>query len=146
MAVKGFSFYLTYWDVAQELKPREQGEFYRAIMDYMFADLDKEAELPKNVRVCFKAVKANLKTSKGRSDAVSKRYTNDIQNGYKRPTKQIQDKDKDKDKDKGECSSFTAVAPHCPECGAGVTLDIKRRGLMCTRCGWHGESEQAVMA
>ena len=137
MAVKGFSFYLTYWDVAQELKPREQGEFYRAIMDYMFADLDKEAELPKNVRVCFKAVKANLKTSKGRSDAVSKRYTNGIQNGYKRPTKQIQDKDKVQvqDKDKGECADL-----HCPDCGSALTIEVKN-GVhwRCPLCGEYKE-------
>lgn len=69
MAVKGFSFYLTYWDVGNEICDEERGAYYCAIMDYMFADIDREAELPFQARVAFKAVKANLKTSKNRSEA-----------------------------------------------------------------------------
>lgn len=60
---KSFRFWVSYYDVAQELSPREQGEFYRAIMDYMFEGNDREAVLPKTVRIAFKSVKANLKRS-----------------------------------------------------------------------------------
>lgn len=69
MAVKGFTFYMTYWDVGNEICEEERGLYYCAIMDYMFADIDRESELPFQARVAFKAVKANLKTSKNRSDA-----------------------------------------------------------------------------
>lgn len=55
--------WVSYYDVAQELTPREQGEFFKAINDYMFTGEDPEHDLRKNVRICFKAVKANLKRS-----------------------------------------------------------------------------------
>jgi len=61
---KSFTMWVSYYDVAQELSTREQGEFYRAIMDYMFAGADREAELGKAPKICFKAIKANLKRSK----------------------------------------------------------------------------------
>ena len=83
MAVKGFTFYLTYWDVGNEISEEERGLYYCAIMDYMFADIDREAELPFQARIAFKAVKANLKTSKNRSEAgklgqgISKSKTNE---------------------------------------------------------------------
>lgn len=64
MAVKAFKTYLTYYDVARELSPNEQGKYWRAIMAYMFEDVDSEAELPKMARMAFKAVKGNLKRSK----------------------------------------------------------------------------------
>ena len=60
---KSFTMWVSYYDVAQELTPREQGEFYRAIMDYMFKGEDREPELGKAVRISFKAIKANLKRS-----------------------------------------------------------------------------------
>lgn len=65
MAYKGksFTFWVSYYDVAQELTAREQGEFFKAICDYMFAGEDPEPELRKPVRICFKAIKANLKRS-----------------------------------------------------------------------------------
>ena len=37
---KSFTFWVSYYDVAQELTPREQGEFFKAIMDYMFLGED----------------------------------------------------------------------------------------------------------
>lgn len=64
MAVKAFKTWYTYYDVAQELSPKDQGTYYRAIMDYMFADIDREDELPKLVKIAFKSVKGNLKRSK----------------------------------------------------------------------------------
>lgn len=62
--VSAFKFWETYYDVAQELTPKEQGEYYRAIMAYMFEGADREAELSKAVRIAFKAVKGNLNRSK----------------------------------------------------------------------------------
>lgn len=62
--VKSFRAWATYYDVAQELPPKEQGMFYRAIFEYMFAGQDIESELPKIARICFKSIKPNLKRSK----------------------------------------------------------------------------------
>lgn len=67
MAVKGFTFYLTYADLAADLSPRSQGELYRAIVQYMFYDNDLEATLSRDVRTVYKACKPHLKTSKNRS-------------------------------------------------------------------------------
>lgn len=64
MAVKAFKTWYTYYDVAQELSASDQGKYWRAIMDYMFADVDREPELPKMARMAFKSVKGNLKRSK----------------------------------------------------------------------------------
>ena len=69
---KSFTMWVSYYDVAQELNDREQGEFFKAINDYMFAGIDREQELRKNVRICFKAVKANLKRSVANRRAVGK--------------------------------------------------------------------------
>lgn len=60
---KSFTFWVSYYDVAQELTPKEQGEFYRAIMDYIFTGEDREPNLSKSARIGFKSVKANLKRS-----------------------------------------------------------------------------------
>lgn len=60
---KSFTFWVSYYDVAQELNAKEQGEFYRAIMDYIFVGDDREESLSKTVRIAFKSVKANLKRS-----------------------------------------------------------------------------------
>ena len=62
--VKSFRAWATYYDVAQELPPKEQGAFYRAIFEYMFAGQDVESELTKITRICFKSIKPNLKRSK----------------------------------------------------------------------------------
>ena len=60
---KSFTFWVSYYDVAQELNAKEQGEFYKAIMDYMFTGIDPEDDLRKTVKISFKAIKANLKRS-----------------------------------------------------------------------------------
>ena len=67
MAVKSFTFWLTYADLAADLSPRSQGELYRAIVQYMFFDNDLEATLSRDVRTVYKACKPHLKTSKNRS-------------------------------------------------------------------------------
>ena len=68
MAVKGFTFYKTYADIADDLSPRSQGELYRALVRYMFFDDDVEATLSRGVRAVYKACKPHLKTSKNRSE------------------------------------------------------------------------------
>ena len=108
--MKGFSFYVTYWDVAQELEtPEEQGEFYRAIADYMFAGEDREKELSWHARVCFKAIKPNLVTSKRRGQNAIKNKSKQNQKQIKTKSKSNQNEDKteskieqDKDKVKGK--------------------------------------------
>lgn len=160
MEVKGFSFYITYYDVAKELStPEEQGEFYRAIVDYMFANVDREEELSWHVRVCFKAIKANLKTSKRRSQAADKSNAkqaqnkrkadaNEAQNERKGATaKQAQDKVQVQDKDKGQVqdddgnhshgsqssSSYAAVA--CGDNAAPTPYDGKESVVFpCPYC------------
>lgn len=66
-SVKSFTFYLTYYDVAQELDPDSRGLFYNAVAEYMFANKDLEQELPFDAKVAFKCIKASLKLSKTRS-------------------------------------------------------------------------------
>lgn len=67
--MKGFTFYMTYFDVAQELSKKDRGLFYDAVANYMFLDQDDEETLPKRVRIAFKCIKPNLKTSKSRSES-----------------------------------------------------------------------------
>ena len=69
MAVGAFKLWYTYYDVAQELSPADQGKYWCAVMDYMFADVDREDELKKAVKIAFKAVKGNLKRSKSNKRA-----------------------------------------------------------------------------
>lgn len=76
MSVKGFTFYETFKDVADELPVEFQGEFYRAIAEYMFADNDIEGEIPKESRIAFKCVKPNLKRLKARGQSGSHRRKN----------------------------------------------------------------------
>lgn len=104
MSVKGFSFYYTYFDVAQELETtEEQAMFYWAIAEYMFRDNDVENELEKTVLIAFKCIKANLKTSKSRSSSGKNGMANRYQSSNKHLTNglqvQVQDKVQVKDKD-----------------------------------------------
>ena len=114
MAVKGFTFWKTYWDVAQELSATQQGALYRAICEYMFTDADPEEGLKGAVKIAFKALKPNLVTSRKRSEAgkhpsglnEQDEQSNANQNEIKTQSNGKQDKgqcqDKDKDKDKGQ--------------------------------------------
>ena len=99
---KGFTFWVSYYDVAQELSPKQQGEFYRAIIEYMFTDDDPEETLSKSAKLAFKAIKANLKTSIKRSEARIKTESNDNQTYIKTESNEHQYKEKDKGKDKGK--------------------------------------------
>lgn len=150
--MKGFTFYISYFDVAQELEtPEEQGEFYRAIADYMFANKDREAELSWHVRVCFKAVKANLKTSKKRAKAAAKReqiesktQSNGNQNAIKRQSKRQQDKVQVQGQGQGEGENQLDFHPSPPSDSIAATagaaapesLDVS---FPCPYCGGSAE-------
>ena len=126
MAVNGFTFWRTYWDVAQDLTPNQQGALYRAICEYMFADNDMEGELRGRVLYAFKALKPNIKTSKKRSAAGAKggkQNASKTQAKTKQDKVQVQDKDKDKDKDKGEGSGALGI----PEAARSQLIEL---GLM----------------
>lgn len=75
--VKSFRAWATYYDVAQELTEREQGQFYRAIFEFMFAGQDVEERLPKTARICFKSIKPNLKRSKSKARSADETDTDD---------------------------------------------------------------------
>lgn len=79
---------MTYWDVANELEPEEQGDFYRAVADYMFADIDRESELPFASKIAFKCIKANLKRSKAQSENGAKSKPNSNQGKANQKQKQ----------------------------------------------------------
>lgn len=66
--MKSFTFWANYHDVAMEISPEQQGEFYRAVIDYIFDGTDREADLPFEAKVAFKCVKPSLKRSKTRSE------------------------------------------------------------------------------
>ena len=69
MALKGFTFWRTYCDIGEELSEKEQKDLYFAIVRYLMYDDDREEKLTKNVRIAFKALKPNLKTSRSRSQS-----------------------------------------------------------------------------
>lgn len=134
MAVKGFTFWKTYWDVAQELSATQQGALYRAICEYMFTDNDPEDDLKGSVKIAFKALKPNLVTSMKRS-AAGKQPSGLNAQGAKSKANQkriktesngIQDKDKgqyqDKDKDKGQDEITAAFG--IPEDAKATLIDL----------------------
>ena len=131
MSVNGFTFWRTYYDVAQELTATQQGVLYRAICEYMFADNDVEDALKGAVKIAFKALKPNIKTSKNRSEVgakggkqtASKTEAKAKQTASKCQANEKQDKDKgqDKDKDKGEES---ALLPGIPEDARSQLIEL----------------------
>ena len=139
---KSFTFWVSYYDVAQELTPREQGEFYKAIMDYMFMGVDSEPELRKSVRICFKAIKANLKRS------IANRRGNGTESDENRgevPQPEIalnlnsNLKIKKKSAESGSGGGKPAPPSACPKCGGVLLLTGlhigKRVMLRCEGCG-----------
>ena len=131
MSVNGFTFWRTYYDVAQELTATQQGVLYRAICEYMFADNDVEESLKGATRIAFKALKPNIKTSKNRSEVgakggkqtASKTEAKAKQTASKSQAneKQVKDKGKDKDKDKGEES---VLLPGIPEDARSQLIEL----------------------
>lgn len=148
MALKGFTFWRTYCDIGEELNEKQQKDLYFAIIRYLMYDEDIEEKLAKNVRIAFKALKPNLKTSRSRSESgkigMSARYSKDITNEQQTDNKpiskaqQVKDKVQDKDKDKGRSD-----AAACTKCGGPLdwtaastpTARGTRRMYRCRACG-----------
>lgn len=132
MALKGFTFWRTYCDIGEELSEKEQKDLYFAIVRYLMYDDDREEKLTKNVRIAFKALKPNLKTSRSRSQ--SGKLGNDLrwkdgianesQTHRKAIANESQVKDKVKDKDKGRERPAA-----CAKCGG----PLDRTGIHQTR-------------
>ena len=141
MALKGFTWWRTYCDVGEELTEKEQKDLYFAIVRYLMYDDDREAKLTKNVRIAFKCIKPNLKTSRSRSESGKRggeaRWSKDMASSWqddgKRMAKEWQVKDKDKDKVQGR----TAPAA-CPKCGGPLqrTNTYNAVGLRLYRCSY----------
>ena len=141
---KSFTFWVSYYDVAQELTPKEQGEFYKAIMDYIFLGVDSEADLRKSVRICFKAIKANLKRS------IANRRQNGNESGENRgdvPQPEnalnLNLNSNLKKRSAGAGSVIDTPPAACPKCGGVLTRTAmtinapkgKRRIWRCEKCG-----------
>ena len=131
MAVKGFTFYKTYADIAEDLTPRSQGELYRAIVEYMFFDNDLEATLSKPVRAVYKACKPHLKTSKNRSEsgvagnnrrwegdkAIANASQTDSKNIASSSSSSISSSRSNASQHGGSESVENTDPPECPNCG-----------------------------
>lgn len=137
--------WVSYYDVAQELTPREQGEFFKAINDYMFTGEDPEQALRKNVRICFKAVKANLKRSLANRRSIgteSDANRGEVLRLDNALNININSKLKKKSAGSGSGASLPAP-PSCPKCGTpmeftAITKGSEKRRLQkldCPECG-----------
>lgn len=128
---KSFTFWVLYADTAQELSPRGQGELYRAIVEYIIYGNDIEETLSKPVRVVYKALKANMQTSKrqARNGAAEKSRRSEQEQGEatrKPPESQNETNISSKLKKRlnatagqpdGSASVEDTEPPACPNCG-----------------------------
>ena len=140
---KSFTMWVSYYDVAQELTPREQGEFFKAINDYMFTGEDPEPGLRKNVRICFKAIKANLKRSVANRRSIGKE-SGENRAEVTKPENALNSNLNSKLKERAAGSGSVGADPPavCPKCGGhlertGSTIagsKGKRRIYRC-ECG-----------
>ena len=148
MALKGFTFWRTYADIGEELSEKDQKELYFAIVRYLMFDDDREEKLNKNVRIAFKALKPNLKTSRSRSESGrngnelrwNKPIANSSQTNRKAIAKTSQYKVQVQDKDKGRDDAEPSAA--CPKCGGRLAPTGTHRGYgsderlhVCESCG-----------
>ena len=143
---KSFTMWVSYYDVAQELSTREQGEFYRAIMDYMFAGVDREAELGKAPKICFKAIKANLKRSKANRRVVgdeSGANRGEVPQPENALNLNLNSKLKKRSAGSGSDGGKPTPPAPCPKCGGKLeqTWAHRTRGgreeylHLCPKCG-----------
>lgn len=137
---KSFTMWVSYYDVAQELSPREQGEFYRAIMDYMFKGEDREPELGKAVRISFKAIKANLKRSVANRRGIGEESGQGTSTRFESESSlNLNSNSKLKKRSAGSGSGGGKPAPPsaCPKCGGtlGKTATHNAVGMTLYRCG-----------
>lgn len=124
--MKGFTFYMTYFDVAQELSKKDRGAFYDAVANYMFLDQDDEETLSKRAKIAFKCIKPNLKRSKNQSVNAE----NPRSNGNKKLAKSSQI----------ETSlisssiSSSSSRPKCPKCGKPASRNKQMGRWECRFC------------
>lgn len=80
-----FIFYSSYYDAISELPPEEQGQIYKAIIDYGIAQVEPTNLTPAG-KMCFKLIRPTI-------DAALSRYDASVENGKKggRPTKNPQE-------------------------------------------------------
>ena len=137
MALKGFTFYRTYCDVAEELRTeKEQKDLFFAIVRYLMYDDDIEEKLSKNVRIAFKCLKSNLKTSRSRAESgkagMESRYNKTLTNEQQTPNKNLTSLSSSlslSSRRDGAGSGLTKPAPSlgedvtfpCPHCHAPAT-------------------------
>jgi len=114
----GFTFFKSYYESAQHLSDKDQAQFYKLIMDYMFTG--EEPQLQGHLMGFWLLVKPNLDTSKSRAKAgqtkskpnldtsksrakagqtKSKENQKKIKPKSKPKPSPLEDKERDKDKD-----------------------------------------------
>jgi len=94
----GFTFFKSYYESAQHLSDKDQAQFYKLIMDYMFTG--EEPQLQGHLMGFWLLTKPNLDTSKSRAKAgqtKSKENQKKIKPKSKPKPSPLEDKDKDKD-------------------------------------------------
>jgi len=96
----GFTFFKSYYESAQHLSDKDQAQFYKLIMDYMFTG--EEPQLQGHLMGFWLLTKPNLDTSKSRAKAgqrKSKANQKQIKPKSKPKPSPLEDKERDKDKD-----------------------------------------------
>ena len=143
--IKSFRAWATYYDVAQELTPKDQGVFYRAIFEYMFAGNDLEEELPKVAKICFKSIKPNLKRSKSKAknDDVSSDFDADLVRSTSNETEtknalnlnsNINSNSKAAGAESAARFNAASTPPKCPACGRAGEWNDHMKWWECPEC------------
>jgi hypothetical protein len=112
---KGFNFYRSYWDVANELNDKDRLAFYDALLKKQFTNED--TQLNGMVKFAYLSQKHSIdKQIDGYISQMSKRHPNEdpwqggTQGAYVDPTQQEKEEVKEKVKDIPEFSEFLAYA------------------------------------
>ena len=102
---KGFNFYRSYWDVANELNDKDRLAFYDALLKKQFRN--EETELNGMVKFAYLSQKHSIdKQIDGYISQMSKRHPNEdpwqggTQGAYIDPTQQEKEKEKEQEKEK----------------------------------------------
>lgn len=147
--IKSFRAWATYYDVAQELSRKEQGAFYRAIFEYMFAGNDIEDELSRLTKVCFKSIKPNLKRSKSKAKNDYKQVdsSSDFDADLVRSTSNetetknalnlnsnINSNSKGNGAESAERFNAASAPPKCPSCGGAGEWNDHMKWWECPNC------------
>ena len=112
---KGFNFYRSYWDVANELNDKDRLAFYDALLKKQFTN--EETQLNGMVKFAYLSQKHSIdKQIDGYISQMSKRHPNEdpwqggMQGAYVEPTQQEKEEVKEKVKDIPEFSEFLKYA------------------------------------